>query len=128
MCAAFCYYIAKSSAHILSISLVIFCLFEQCLFGRLGVFDGSGLLHSAYTFLSPVVSCSPASFTRVREQSFIRTICSSSSSKPSYLVKRQFLCDMHSLMSVGFLMYLFMNDILHECLFAVVVIYTLLLP
>ena len=25
-------------------------------------------------------------------------------------MKRQFLCDMHSLMSAGFLMYLFMND------------------
>ena len=35
---------------------------------------------------------------------------------------RQFLCDMHSLMSVGFLLYLFMNDFLPECLFAVVVI------
>ena len=38
------------------------------------------------------------------------------------LVKRLFLCDMHSLMSVGFLMYLFMNDFLPICLFAAVVI------
>ena len=37
-------------------------------------------------------------------------------------MKRQFLCDLHSLMSVGFLMYLFMNDILPGCLFAVVII------
>ena len=35
-------------------------------------------------------------------------------------MKRQFLCDMHSLMSAGFLMYLFMNDSLPGCLFAVV--------
>ena len=35
---------------------------------------------------------------------------------------RQFLCDMHSLMSAGFRMYLFMNDFLPGCLFAVVVI------
>ena len=34
-------------------------------------------------------------------------------------MKRQFLCDMHSLTSVGFLMYLFMNDFLPCCLFAV---------
>ena len=35
-------------------------------------------------------------------------------------MKRQYLCDMHSLMSVGFLMYLFMNDFLPHCyLFAV---------
>ena len=38
------------------------------------------------------------------------------------LVKRQFSYDMHSLMPVGFLMYLFMNDILPGCLFAAVVI------
>ena len=37
-------------------------------------------------------------------------------------MKRQFSCDMHSLMSVGFLMYFFMNDFLPGCLFAVVVI------
>ena len=37
-------------------------------------------------------------------------------------LKRQFLCDMHSLVSVGLLMYLFMNDFLPGCLFAVVVI------
>ena len=37
-------------------------------------------------------------------------------------MKRQFLCDMHSLMSVGFLVYLFVNDLLPRCLFAVVVI------
>ena len=37
-------------------------------------------------------------------------------------MKRQFLCDMHSLMSAGFRMYLFMNDFLSGCLFAVVVI------
>ena len=37
-------------------------------------------------------------------------------------MKRQFLCDMHSLMSVGFLMYLFVNDFLPRCFFAVVVI------
>ena len=36
-------------------------------------------------------------------------------------MKRQFLCDMHSLMSAGFLIYLFMNDLLRGCLFAVVV-------
>ena len=36
------------------------------------------------------------------------------------LVKRQFLCDMHSLMSMGFLMYLFMNNFLPEYLFAFV--------
>ena len=36
---------------------------------------------------------------------------------------RQFLCDMHSLMSpVGFPMHLFMNDFLPGCLFAFVVI------
>ena len=35
--------------------------------------------------------------------------------------KRQCLCDMHSSMSVGFLMHLFMNDFLPGCLFAVVV-------
>ena len=38
-------------------------------------------------------------------------------------MKRQFLRDMHSLMSIGFLMGLFMNDFLPGCLFAVVVIY-----
>ena len=32
------------------------------------------------------------------------------------------LCDMHSLMPVGFLMFLSMNDFLPGCLFAVVVI------
>ena len=32
------------------------------------------------------------------------------------------LCDMHSLMPVGFFMYLSMNDLLPGCLFAVVVI------
>ena len=36
--------------------------------------------------------------------------------------KRQFVCDMHSLMSVGFLMYIIMNDFLPGCLFAVAVI------
>ena len=36
-------------------------------------------------------------------------------------MKGQFLCDMQSLMSVGFLMYLFMNDVLPGCLFAVVI-------
>ena len=30
-------------------------------------------------------------------------------------MKRQFLCDMHSVVSVGFLMYLFMNDFLPGC-------------
>ena len=35
---------------------------------------------------------------------------------------RQFSCDMHSSMSVGFLMYLFMKDFLPQCLFAVIVI------
>ena len=34
---------------------------------------------------------------------------------------RQLLCDMHSLMSVGFF-HVFMNDVLPGCLFAVVVI------
>ena len=38
------------------------------------------------------------------------------------LVKRQFLRDMRSLMSVAFLMYFFMNDFLSGWLFAVVVI------
>ena len=38
-----------------------------------------------------------------------------------FLVKRQFLCDMHSLMSVRLLMYLFMNDCLPRSLFAVVI-------
>ena len=37
-------------------------------------------------------------------------------------MKRQFSCDMHSLMSAGFLMYLFMNEFSPGCLFAVVVI------
>ena len=38
-------------------------------------------------------------------------------------MKTQFLRGIHSLMSVGFLMYLFMNDFfLPGCLFAVVVI------
>ena len=37
-------------------------------------------------------------------------------------MKRQFLCDMHSLMSVGFFMFLFMNDFLPGCLFAAVAI------
>ena len=37
-------------------------------------------------------------------------------------MKGQFLCDTHSSMSVGFLMYLFMNNFLPGCLFAVVVI------
>ena len=37
-------------------------------------------------------------------------------------MKRQLLCGMHGLMSVGFLMYLFMNDFLPGCLFAIVVI------
>ena len=32
------------------------------------------------------------------------------------------LCDMHSLMAVGFFMYVSMNDFLNGCLFAVVVI------
>ena len=32
------------------------------------------------------------------------------------------LCDMHSLMPVGFFMFLSMSDFLPECLFAVVVI------
>ena len=32
------------------------------------------------------------------------------------------LCDIHSLMLVGFFMHLSMNDLLPECLFAVVVI------
>ena len=32
------------------------------------------------------------------------------------------LCDMHSLMPVGFFMFVSMNDLLPECLFAVVVI------
>ena len=36
-------------------------------------------------------------------------------------MKRQFLCDMHSLMLVAFLMYFFMNDFLSGCLFAVVI-------
>ena len=36
-------------------------------------------------------------------------------------MKRNF-CDMHCLMPVRFLMYLFMNDFLPGCLFAVVVI------
>ena len=36
-------------------------------------------------------------------------------------MKRQFVCNLQSLMSVGFLMYLFMNDILPGCLFAVVI-------
>ena len=35
-------------------------------------------------------------------------------------MKRQFLCDMHSLMSVGFLIYLLMN-VSWTCLFAVVI-------
>ena len=34
-------------------------------------------------------------------------------------MKSQFLCDTHSLLSAGFLMYLFMNDFLPGCLFAV---------
>ena len=37
-------------------------------------------------------------------------------------MKRQFLCDMHSLMPAAFLMYVFMNDILPGRLLAVVVI------
>ena len=37
-------------------------------------------------------------------------------------MKREFLCDMHSLMSTGFLTYLFMNDFLLGCSFALVVI------
>ena len=37
------------------------------------------------------------------------------------LGKRHFLCDIHSLMSAGFPMYLFMNDFLPRCLFAVVI-------
>ena len=37
-------------------------------------------------------------------------------------MKRQFLCDMHGLMPVGFLMHLSMNDFLPGCLFVVVVI------
>ena len=37
-------------------------------------------------------------------------------------MKRQFLCGMHSLMSVGLLIYLFMHDFLPGCLFVVVVI------
>ena len=37
-------------------------------------------------------------------------------------MKRQFLCDMPSLMTVGFRMYLFLNDFLPGCLFAAVVI------
>ena len=35
-------------------------------------------------------------------------------------MKRRLLCDMHSLMSAGFHIYLFMNDLLPGCLFAVV--------
>ena len=38
-------------------------------------------------------------------------------------MKRQFICDAHSLLSAGFLMYLFMNDFLPGyLLFAVVII------
>ena len=39
-------------------------------------------------------------------------------------MKRQFLCDMHSLCLLDFslVVYLFMNDFLPGCLFAVVVI------
>ena len=37
-------------------------------------------------------------------------------------MKKQFLRHVHSLMSVTFLMYLFLNDFLPGCLFAVVVI------
>ena len=37
-------------------------------------------------------------------------------------MKRQFLYDMHGLISVGFLMYLFMNAFLLGCLFVVIVI------
>ena len=37
-------------------------------------------------------------------------------------MKRQFLCDMYSLMSAGCLMHLFMNDFFPGCLFAVVAI------
>ena len=36
-------------------------------------------------------------------------------------VKRQYLCVVHSLLSAGFLMYLFMDDFLPGCLFAVVI-------
>ena len=36
-------------------------------------------------------------------------------------MNRQFFCDMHSLMSVGFLMYLFGNDVLPGCLSAAVI-------
>ena len=37
-------------------------------------------------------------------------------------MKRQFLCDIHSLMGVGFFsVYLFMNDFLPGCFFAVVI-------
>ena len=35
-------------------------------------------------------------------------------------MKRQFVCDMHSLMPAGFLMYLFKNDFLPGRLLAVV--------
>ena len=31
------------------------------------------------------------------------------------------LCDMHSLMPVGFVVFLYMNDLLQGCLFAVVI-------
>ena len=37
-------------------------------------------------------------------------------------MKRQFLCDIHSLMSVGFLMYLFVNYLFPGRVLAVVVI------
>ena len=37
-------------------------------------------------------------------------------------MKWQFLCGMHSLISVGFLVYLFLNDFLPGCQFAVVLI------
>ena len=36
-------------------------------------------------------------------------------------MKRHFFCDMHSLMLAGFPMYLFINDFLPGCLFAVVI-------
>ena len=35
-------------------------------------------------------------------------------------MQRHILCDVHSLMPVGFLMYLSMSDVLPGCLFAVV--------
>ena len=48
---------------------------------------------------------------------FIRTVIF----EEGDFVKRQFLRDMRSLMSVAFLMYFFMNDFLSGWLFAVVI-------